>query len=107
MKLYNFNANSSFSTSQPTPIKFLKSILLMKKLNKETFTGLEVMKFAMENCSWETKNKDNDKRLMETWAFYVKLLKEAGLNECGNIGNSSKKEVSLEDLMNEVDEVIE
>ena len=103
MNLYTFNANPSFATSKPTPLKFLKSILYLKKLNKETFTGLEVMKFAMENCSWETKNKDNDKRLMETWAFYVKLLKEAGLEECGNIGNSSKEEKSIEDLMNEIE----
>lgn len=103
MKLYNFSANNSFATSQPTVTKFIKAILLMKKFDKETFTGLEVMKFAIENVGWETKNVNNDKRLMETWAFYVKTLKEAGLSECGNVGNSNKVPKTIEEMMEELE----
>jgi hypothetical protein len=77
-------------------------MIKMKKMNKEMFTGLEVMKFALENNLWTTK-QTTEKQLMTTWAFYLKTLKEIGVKECGSVG-SAKSVISINDLLELEDE---
>jgi hypothetical protein len=98
MKLYSFTINKdALVPSTPTVLSFVKSMIKMKKLNREMFTGLEVMKFAIDNNLWSTKQIE-DKQLMTTWAYYLRTLKEIGLVECGVVGNG-KKVISMGDLL--------
>lgn len=102
MKLYSFNPSASaLVPSTPTVVSFVRAMLKMKKQNNEVFTGLDVMKFALENGLWTTK-QITEKQLMTTWAFYLKTLKEIGVTECGNVGGS-KKVIAISDLL-EIDD---
>lgn len=104
MKLYTFTVLPSTQIpSTPTVVSFVRSMLKMKKSGHEMFTGLDVMKFALENGLWTTK-QITDKQLMTTWAFYLKTLKEIGVTECGMVG-SSKKVISISDLLEVEDEL--
>jgi len=98
MKLYSFTINKdALVPSTPTVLSFVKAMIKMKKQEREMFTGLEVMKFAIDNNLWSTKQIE-DKQLMTTWAYYLRTLKEIGLVECGVVG-SGKKVISMSELL--------
>jgi hypothetical protein len=41
---------------------------------------------------------------MTTWAFYVKKLKDLGLEECGDTGAGNKKVITIADLLSEFED---
>lgn len=103
MKLYSFNYSTSTEVpSTPTIISFVRAMIKMKKLDREMFTGIDVMKYALDNGLWTTK-QTTEKQMMTTWAFYLKTLKEIGLVECGVV-EGGRKVVSISELLKLEDE---
>jgi hypothetical protein len=84
--------------STPTIVAFVQSAYKLTKQGQEVFTGLDVMKYALENNLWSTKQQ-SDKQLMTTWAFYLKKLKELGLKEHGSISHNGTRLMSIEEIL--------
>jgi hypothetical protein len=99
MKLYsmNWSAVESFP-STPTLVHWFRAMRRLEKLGHEKFSPLEVMQCAIDN-GWETKQEGNDEKLMTSWAYYVKQMKDLGLQECETVG--VKKTLTLEELLGE------
>ena len=99
MKMYmmNWTATESFP-STPTLVHWFRAMRRLEKSGSPKFSPLEVMENAIEN-GWETKQEGNPEKLMTSWAYYVKQMKELGLQECETIG--TKKTMSLEELLGE------
>lgn len=103
MKLYSFSYSTSTEVpSTPTIVSFVRAMIKMKKLDREMFTGIDVMKYALDNGLWTTK-QTTEKQMMTTWAFYLKTLKEIGLVECGVV-EGGRKVVSISELLKLEDE---
>lgn len=103
MKTYTFSFDrNTLVPSTPTIVAFIQSAYDLKKNGTEVFSGLDIMKNALDKGLWSTK-QHTDKKLMTTWAFYLKQMKSLGLTEHGSI-NEGKKFISMEDLMNSIEE---
>ena len=101
MKLYTMSWDSSMMfPSTPTLVKWLRAIKKLELEGATQYSALDVMNKALQETGWETKNEGNPERMMETWAYYVKTLKELGLRECGQTGGK-KKALTLEELLGE------
>lgn len=99
MKTYTFTVDRSVSIpSTPTIVAFVQSAYSLTKSGTTVFTGLDVMKHAIETNRWSTKQV-TDKQLMTTWAFYLKTLKSIGFNECGSIAHNGTRKLSIEDVL--------
>ena len=104
MKLYKFNYEATTQVpATRTIVSFVRAMLKMHKEGQEMFTALEVINYALHHGLWSTTQLTDEKR-MTTWAFYVKKLKAIGLEECGETGSSSKKVLTINDLLEEFDD---
>ena len=104
MKTYTFTVDRSVSIpSTPTVVAFVQSAHSLSKTGQDVFTGLDVMKHALDKGLWSTKQK-TDKQLMTTWAFYLKTLKTIGFNEHGSISHNGTRHISLEEILELNDE---
>lgn len=92
--------SSKLFPSTPTLVKWLRAIKKLENEGVTQFSALDVMNKAIHETGWVTKNEGNPERMMETWAYYVKTLKELGLKECGQTGGK-KKALTLEELLGE------
>lgn len=104
MKTYTFTIDRSVSVpSTPTVVAFVQSAYSLTKSGTTVFTGLDVMKHAIETNRWSTK-QHTDKQLMTTWAFYLKTLKSIGFSECGRIGHNGTRKIDISELLELDDE---
>ena len=97
-KTYAFTINRDvLIPSTKTIVAFVKSAHDLNKSGLHEYSALQVMKNAIEKNLWETK-QNTDAKLMTTWAFYVKTLKQVGFTECSNI-NTKMRKLSIDEIL--------
>jgi len=104
MKTYSFTVDrEQMIPSTPTVVAFVQSAFDLNKNDITTFTGLDVMKNALDKGYWSTKQV-TDKQLMTTWAYYLKVLKNIGFEETGSISHNGTRHMSMAEILGLDDE---